>query len=138
MSKMAKCGMYKYSFCTHKHDAIECATCLLVQRRTNLYKWIDGKKYKKCPHCGKYKPMTEFKANTNGNKSWCHDCHLEYARKRAQRLKTEEMPIVKVTAIAKGNMFCKSQELTTKEFKTFCKQFLEEIETKTAFIISKL
>lgn len=82
MTKMAKCGIHKYSFCTHKHDAPECENCLLIHRRPNLYIWINGKKHKRCPHCNQYKPLSEFKTNSNGNISWCINCHREYARDR--------------------------------------------------------
>ena len=84
MTKMAKCGMHKYSFCTHKHDAPECENCLLIHRRPNLYKWIKGVKYKRCPHCNEYKPLSEFKVNSKGNRSWCYVCQKDYARKRGK------------------------------------------------------
>ena len=77
---LAKCNIYKYSFCTHKHDAPECKNCLLISRRDNLYKWINGKKYKRCPHCEEYKPLSEFKPNSQGNISWCNDCKKQYAK----------------------------------------------------------
>lgn len=80
MNKMAKCGIQKYSFCTHKHDANECKTCILIKRRTNPYKWINGQKYKKCPHCEEYKPLSEFKTNSEGYRSWCKDCNRTYSR----------------------------------------------------------
>ena len=82
MSKMAKCEKYKYSFCTHKHDAPECTNCVLVIRRENMYKWINGQKYKRCPHCTEYKPLSEFKTNARGDKSWCTTCHRAYAREK--------------------------------------------------------
>lgn len=82
MTKMAKCGLYKYSFCTHKYDAPECKNCVLIKRHGKLYKFINGQKYKKCPHCEEYKPLNEFKTNANGCKSWCIECHREYARER--------------------------------------------------------
>lgn len=82
MSKMAKCEKYKYSFCTHKHDAPECTNCVLVIRREKLYKWINGQKYKRCPHCSEYKPLSEFKVNARGDKSWCTTCHRAYAREK--------------------------------------------------------
>jgi hypothetical protein len=81
-TKMAKCNIYKYSFCTHKHDAPECKNCVLIKRREHLYKFINGRKYKKCPHCEEYKPINEFKTNSKGHKSWCNDCHKEYSRER--------------------------------------------------------
>lgn len=79
---MAKCEKYKYSFCTHKHDAPECTNCVLVIRREKLYKWINGQKYKRCPHCCEYKPLSEFKVNARGDKSWCTKCHKAYAREK--------------------------------------------------------
>lgn len=85
--KMAKCGLYKYSFCTHKHDATECANCLLIKRHGKMYKFINGIKYKKCPHCGEYKRLDEFKKNSQGYLCWCYDCHKTYARKRHQLIK---------------------------------------------------
>ena len=135
---MAKCGLQKYSFCTHKHDAPMCANCLLVQRRTNLYKWINGHKYKKCPHCGEYKALSEFKENSNGNKSWCHDCHLEYARQRAQHLKAEQKPIVKITEIEYGDAIATTKTYTAKEFKEWCKKLLNDDESRKRYIIAKL
>ena len=80
MSELAKCGLYKYSFCTHKHDAPECLNCLLVKRHGKVYKYIDGQKYKKCPHCDEYKLLSEFKTNSNGHRSWCYECHKTYQR----------------------------------------------------------
>lgn len=88
---MAKCGLYKYSFCTHKHDACECSSCLLVNRHGKMYKFIEGKKHKKCPHCGEYKPLTEFRTNSQGNKSWCYECHKTYARERHRLNKKQFM-----------------------------------------------
>lgn len=81
-TKLAKCEKYKYSFCTHKHDAPECKNCVLVIRRDNMYKWINGHKYKRCPHCGEYKLLSEFRTNSQGNKSWCYECHKTYAREK--------------------------------------------------------
>ena len=80
--KKAKCGKYKYSFCTHKHDAPECEDCILIKRHGKMYKYINGQKYKKCPQCEEYKPLSEFKINSQGNRSWCNDCHRQYAQKR--------------------------------------------------------
>ena len=80
MTTMAKCGIYKYSFCTHKHDAPECKKCTLINRRDGLYKWVNGKKYKRCPHCEQYKLMNEFKPNSQGNISWCNDCKRQYSK----------------------------------------------------------
>ena len=82
MTKMAKCGLQKYSFCTHKHDLPMCETCVLIKRHGKMYKYIQGKKLKKCPRCGEYKPMSEFRPNSNGYISWCYDCHKDNARER--------------------------------------------------------
>lgn len=87
MSRMAKCGLYKYSFCTHKHDACECANCLLVKRHGKLYKYVEGRKYKKCPHCGEYKPLSAFKILSNGSISWCMKCMTEYSREHHNKTK---------------------------------------------------
>lgn len=84
MTKMAKCGIYKYSFCTHKYDAPECEKCVLINRHGKVYKFINGQKYKKCPHCNEYKPLSEFKPNSQGHVSWCNSCKREYCRNRAR------------------------------------------------------
>lgn len=81
-AKMAKCNKYKYSFCTHKHDAPECEDCILIKRHGKMYKYINGQRYKKCPQCNEYKPLSAFKTNSQGNRSWCYDCHKKYARER--------------------------------------------------------
>ena len=138
MSKMAKCGLQKYSFCTHKHDAIECTSCLLVKRHGKQYKWINGQKYKKCPHCDEYKSLSEFTANSQGNISWCNTCRLEYARQHAQKRKQEAKPIVKLTPISNENTFGKPQMLNQIEFKRFYKLFVEEVESGKKYIIIKL
>lgn len=84
-TKMAKCNKYKYSFCTHKHDAPECKDCPLIKRHSNIYIYKEGKRYKKCPHCGEYKLLSkEFTMNSNGNYSWCKECTKTYARIRSQ------------------------------------------------------
>lgn len=80
--RMAKCEKYKYSFCTHKHDAPECKKCVLVQRHGQMYKIINGEKHKKCPQCGEYKPMSDFRVNANGNISWCIECTRQYNKER--------------------------------------------------------
>lgn len=82
MSKLAKCGIHSISFCNHKHDAPQCDNCILVKRRPHMYKFINGYKLKRCPHCGEYKMLHEFKRNSKGHISWCYTCHKEYARNR--------------------------------------------------------
>lgn len=138
MSTMAKCGMYKYSFCTHKHDAVECKNCLLVKRHGKMYKIVDGQRVKKCPHCGGYKPLTEFRTNSNGNIAWCITCQNEYNKLYARRKKAEAQPIVRVTFISPDNTMHKQQELNAKEFKQFCKEFIESETFGTKVMITKL
>lgn len=136
MSKMAKCGMYKYSFCTHKHDACECSSCLLVNRHGKMYKYINGVKYKKCPHCGEYKPLSEYHTNSNGHKSWCISCSNAYAREYAKAKKQENKPIVRIHEV-RNNVFCQSKWYSAKELKEWYKQLLND-ESGKRYIITKL
>lgn len=133
---MAKCGMYKYSFCTHKHDACECSSCLLVNRHGKMYKYINGVKYKKCPHCGEYKPLSEYHTNTNGHKSWCISCSNAYAREYAKAKKQEDKPIARIIEI--NDNACQPSKLySTKELKEWYKQLLND-ESGKRYIITKL
>lgn len=79
--KKAKCGIHSLSFCNTKHDAPQCESCILV-KHVKRYIFIDGYKLKRCPKCGEYKHLDEFKKNSQGYTSWCYDCHKEYARNR--------------------------------------------------------
>ena len=79
MAKLAKCGIHSLSFCNTKHDAQQCDNCILVKHRDKLYKYQNGHKLKRCPHCGEYKMLHDFKPNTKGHRSWCNNCHQEYA-----------------------------------------------------------
>lgn len=110
-SKLAKCGLYKYSFCTHKHNAVECANCLLVKRHGKMYKFIEGKKYKKCPHCGEYKPLNEFKTNSQGDISWCYECQKTNAREYARRKKVEEKKQWQIMSIGYNDMMTSNELL---------------------------
>lgn len=78
--KMAKCNKYKYSFCTHKHDAPECKNCILVHRRPKKHITRDGKQYVYCPRCNQYKPKNEFRPNSKGYLSYCIDCRYNYSQ----------------------------------------------------------
>lgn len=134
---MAKCGLYKYSFCTHKHDAVECASCLLVNRHGKMYKYINGVKYKKCPHCGEYKQLSEYHTNTNGHKSWCITCSNAYAREYAKAKKQEDKPIVRIIEI--NDNACQPSKLySTKELKEWYKKLLNDDESGKRYIITKL
>lgn len=134
---MAKCGMYKYSFCTHKHDACECSSCLLVNRHGKMYKYINGVKYKKCPHCGEYKPLNEYHTNSNGHKSWCIVCSNAYAREYAKAKKQEDKPIVRIIEI--NDNACQPSKLySTKELKEWYKKLLNDDESGKRYIITKL
>lgn len=137
---MAKCGLYKYSFCTHKHDACECSSCLLVNRHGKMYKYINGVKYKKCPHCGEYKPLSEYHANSNGYKSWCISCGNAYSKEYARAKKQEEIPVIKITEIAHGDAIATTKTYTTKEFKEWCKALLNDESNKKyiKYIIVKI
>lgn len=84
MKKLAKCGIHSLSFCNTKHDAPQCQECILVKHRPNLYKFVNGHKLKRCPHCGKYKMLHEYTPNTKGHRSWCDSCHQTYAALRNQ------------------------------------------------------
>ena len=128
--------MYKYSFCTHKHDACECSSCLLVNRHGKMYKYINGVKYKKCPHCGEYKPLSEYHTNTNGHKSWCISCSNAYAREYAKAKKQEDKPIARIIEI--NDNACQPSKLySTKELKEWYKQLLND-ESGKRYIITKL
>lgn len=80
--KKAKCGIHSLSFCNTKHDAPQCTNCVLVQHRERLYKFVNGHKLKRCPQCGEYKMLHEFKVNSAGHRSWCYECHKTKARER--------------------------------------------------------
>ena len=84
MPKLAKCGIHSLSFCNTKHDAQQCDNCILVKHRDKLYKYQNGYKLKRCPHCGEYKMLNEFKINSKGNRSWCYSCAKKYAQLRYQ------------------------------------------------------
>ena len=86
-SKLAKCGIHGLSFCNHKHDAPQCDNCTLVKRRDHMYKFVNGHKLKRCPKCGEYKMLHEFKKNSEGYRSWCYTCHKEAARERHHTIK---------------------------------------------------
>lgn len=144
MSKMAKCGLYKYSFCTHKHDAIECSSCLLVNRHGKMYKYINGVKYKKCPHCGEYKPLSEYHTNSNGHRSWCISCSNTYSKEYAKVKKQKNKPIVRIIEVKTnedGPPFynCSQSKLyNTKELKEWYKKLLNDDESGKRYIITKL
>ena len=78
--KKAKCGIHTLSFCNNKHDAPQCTECILVKHRDRKYIYKDGQKYKRCPHCNQYKPLTEYDTNAQGYYGWCRECQREYAR----------------------------------------------------------
>lgn len=80
--KKAKCGIHSLSFCNTKHDAPQCEECMLVKHRDKIYIFKNGYKLKRCPHCGGYKRLDEFKKNSQGYLCWCYDCHKTYARNR--------------------------------------------------------
>jgi hypothetical protein len=82
--------------------------------------------------------MSDFKANSQGNKSWCYTCQLEYAKKRHHLLKEDAKPIVKVTQITFENTFGPQEELNLSDFKKFCKSFIEEYAKGIRYIITKL
>ena len=133
---MAKCGLYKYSFCTHKHDAVECASCLLVNRHGKMYRFVNGVKYKKCPHCVEYKPLNEYHTNSNGHKSWCISCSNAYSKEYAKAKKQENKPIVRIHEVH-NNVFCQSKLYSTKELKEWYKKLLDD-ESGKRYIITKL
>ena len=78
MVKMAKCGKYKYSFCTHKHDASECRSCHLITRRPKKQITRNGQILIYCPHCGQYKSKNEFRPNSKGYLCYCINCAHTY------------------------------------------------------------
>ena len=150
-SKLAKCGLYKYSFCTHKHDAVECASCLLVNRHGKMYKYINGVKYKKCPHCGEYKPLSEYHTNSNGHKSWCVSCSNAYSKEYAKAKKQENKPIVRIIEFSNSKDSqsndtlprsiydrCETKNYTIKEFKEWYKKVLDEDKSGKKYIVTKL
>lgn len=83
MTKLAKCNINTLSFCRTKHDSPQCDECIFVKRR-DPYKWVNGQKLKKCPRCGEYKTLDEFRltSDSSGRKyrSWCKKCMNEYCR----------------------------------------------------------
>lgn len=85
-SPIAKCGKYSRYHCLHKYkDCEECLSCQLVNRHAQmLYKIIDGQKYKRCPHCGEYLPIENFRYNQKlkNYSSWCKKCHHEYRKSK--------------------------------------------------------
>lgn len=145
---MAKCGLYKYSFCTHKHDAIECANCLLIKRHGKIYKYINGVKYKKCPHCSEYKPLNEYHTNSNGHKSWCIVCSNAYSREYAKSKNKAIVRIVEFSnskdsqsdSILPRSIYdrCETKNYTIKELKEWYKKLLNDDESGKRYIITKL
>ena len=141
---MAKCGLYKYSFCTHKHDTVECANCLLVKRHGKMYKFIEGKKYKKCPHCGEYKPLNEFKTNSQSDISWCYECQKTNAREYARRKKLAEKPIVRIIEVKTNEdgppfyNYFQLKPYNAKELKEWYEKLLNDDESGKRYIITKL
>ena len=81
--KPAPCGKYSKTFCTTKFKNCEdCKQCSLVKHRFEpLYKYINGVKHKRCPRCGEYYPMHQFRpVQSRGrlSSSWCKVCFSEY------------------------------------------------------------
>ena len=102
-----------------------------------MYKYINGVKYKKCPHCGEYKPLSEYHTNTNGHKSWCIACSNAYAREYAKAKKQEDKPIVRIIEI--NDNACQPSKLySTKELKEWYKKLLNDDESGKRYIITKL
>ena len=101
-----------------------------------MYKFVNGVKYKKCPHCGEYKPLNEYHTNSNGHKSWCISCSNTYAREYAKAKKQENKPIVRIHEVS-NNVFCQSKLYSTKELKEWYKQLLNDKSGKR-YIITKL
>lgn len=97
--KKAKCGIHSLSFCNTKHDAPQCEECMLVKHRDKKYIFKNGYKLKRCPHCGEYKRLDEFKKNSQGYLCWCYDCHKSYARDRHRIIKKTFMIGHKVNGI---------------------------------------
>lgn len=100
-----------------------------------MYKYINGVKYKKCPHCGEYKPLSEYHTNSNGHKSWCISCSNTYSREYAKAKKQEKMPVIKITEIAHGDAIATTKTYTTKEFKEWCKTLLNNKSNKKYIIV---
>ena len=96
--KMAKCGKYSYSRCMgYCKRPEECKTCTLVKRHsTQIYKWVEGVRYKKCSKCGKYYPI-KTGYYKNGNRTtppaWCRYCHNELQRNNQFKKKNNEKSI---------------------------------------------
>ena len=42
-------------------------------------------KVKKCPRCGKIKPVTEFNKKYNDLQPYCRECNREYPKERLER-----------------------------------------------------
>lgn len=81
--RMAKCGKYSYSRCTKNCKEIEeCLTCTLIKRhKKDIYKYINGVKYKRCSKCGNYYPLKKgfYKAVSRPTyMSWCKFCKSKY------------------------------------------------------------
>lgn len=86
--RMAKCNKYTLSFCNNKFmDCEDCKKCSLVKHKFEpLYKFINGVKYKRCPQCGEYYPLSELK-QVNGYKTWCKQCSHKYGVEHYQSKK---------------------------------------------------
>lgn len=68
-------------------DCEDCKQCSLVKHKFEpLYKFINGHKYKRCPQCGEYRPLSEYKL-MNGYKTWCSTCKKKYGVERYQSKK---------------------------------------------------
>lgn len=82
--KLAKCGNHSLADCQKRFNKYtECKTCTLVHHRfIPIYIYINGVKYKRCPHCKQYYKLDMFAKNNGKHKrlcsSWCKKCINQY------------------------------------------------------------
>ena len=78
--KLAKCGNRSLADCQKRFNKYpECKTCTLVHHHfIPIYIYINGIKYKRCPHCKQYYKIDMFAKNNGKHKrlcsSWCKKC----------------------------------------------------------------
>lgn len=75
--KQAKCGKYSLIHCQKNYkECDDCRVCTLVRHMYyKVYMVVNGKTYKRCPHCCEYKPLTAFSPRRNNTRaSWCIKC----------------------------------------------------------------
>lgn len=133
---LAKCNIHPEWFCKNKHDAPQCDNCVLVKHRKEpLYKWENGYKLKRCPKCGQYKLLTEYRlvSDRSGRKyrSWCKDCQKSYHHEHSSK---EEQGLFYIQSV--DNSYIDIQPMNIKELIQFIKTTVIKNKKLSKFIIN--